>query len=106
MAKYKYYYKDGTVSEDERDSDKVLHREGGPAIEWANGDKFWYINGKIHRTDGPAVEYANGSNLWYINGKCVLYWNAERKQFELPHSDDAIDKEHAQLILASVGIAE
>ena len=25
---------------------KVLHRENGPAVEWCNGDKEWYINGK------------------------------------------------------------
>ena len=24
----------------------VLHRENGPAIEYANGSKEWYINGK------------------------------------------------------------
>lgn len=33
-----------------------LHREGGPAIEWANGIKEWWIHGKPHRADGPAVE--------------------------------------------------
>ena len=38
----------------------VLHREGGPAIEWADGDKFWYINEECHRKDGPAIEYING----------------------------------------------
>ena len=47
----------------------VLHRENGPAIEFATGDKFWYLNGLLHRTDGPAIEYANGSKEWYINGK-------------------------------------
>ena len=36
---------------------------------WANGDKYWYLNGKLHREDGPAVEYANGSKFWYLNGK-------------------------------------
>lgn len=46
-----------------------LHRDDGPAIEFATGDKFWYLNGLLHRTDGPAVEYANGSKEWYINGK-------------------------------------
>ena len=46
-----------------------LHREDGPAVEWANGNKFWYINGKCHREDGPAVEYADGSKCWYIQGK-------------------------------------
>jgi|9_EtaG_2_1085328.scaffolds.fasta_scaffold02526_5 hypothetical protein len=39
--------------------------------EWANGDKYWYLDGKLHREDGPAVEYANGSNLWYLNDKLV-----------------------------------
>ena len=24
-----------------------LHREDGPAIEWANGDKMWWLNGKL-----------------------------------------------------------
>jgi hypothetical protein len=23
---------------------------------------------QIHRTDGPAIEYANGNKYWYING--------------------------------------
>ena len=23
-----------------------LHREDGPAIEWANGDKEWWLNGE------------------------------------------------------------
>ena len=43
------------------------HREGGPAIEWANGTKKWYINGECHREDGPAVEWADGTKRWYIN---------------------------------------
>ena len=44
-----------------------LHREGGPAVERANGAKFWYINGKLHREDGPAVEY--GLKEWWLNGE-------------------------------------
>jgi hypothetical protein len=47
-----------------------LHREDGPAIEYADGSKQWFLNGKRHRTDGPAVEDANGSKEWYLNGKC------------------------------------
>lgn len=46
-----------------------LDREGGPAIEYANGDKLWYRNGLPHREDGPAVEYANGDKHWYRYGK-------------------------------------
>ena len=47
----------------------VRHRENGPAIEYANGSKSWWINGHRHRIDGPAVEWANGDKSWYINGK-------------------------------------
>ena len=58
------------------DGDKVwylngkLHREDGPAIEWANGSREWWLNGKRHREDGPAVEYADGTKYWYLKGKC------------------------------------
>jgi len=46
-----------------------LHREDGPAIEYANGEKHWYLNGKLHREDGPAIEYKNGEKQWWLNGK-------------------------------------
>lgn len=45
-----------------------IHREDGPAVEWASGDKKWYINGKLHREDGPAFEGSDGTKYWYING--------------------------------------
>ena len=45
-----------------------LHREDGPAIELANGSKFWFLNGEYHREDGPAVEGSDGSKYWYLNG--------------------------------------
>jgi len=46
-----------------------LHREDGPALEWANGTKEWYENGQRHRTDGPALERASGCKAWWENGK-------------------------------------
>ena len=45
------------------------HREDGPAVEWKNGFKSWYKNNKLHREDGPAIEYANGDKYYYYNGK-------------------------------------
>ena len=48
-----------------------LHREDGPAREYANGSKYWYLNGKLHREDGPAMEWANGSKSWFLNGEEV-----------------------------------
>jgi len=44
-----------------------LHRENGPAIEWANGDKSYYINGELHRENGAALEWADGDKAYYIN---------------------------------------
>jgi len=48
---------------------KQLHRLDGPAVERANGNCYWFQNGKLHRTDGPAIEYADGYRAWYQNGQ-------------------------------------
>ena len=44
-----------------------IHREDGPAIEWANGHKSWYLNGNCHREDGPAIECPDGTIYWFLN---------------------------------------
>jgi hypothetical protein len=54
-----FYYKDPEYT--------ILHREDGPAIEYVNGRKEWYLNGERHREDGPAVEYANEYKAWWLN---------------------------------------
>ena len=36
---------------------------------YGNGDKQWYLNDKLHREDGPAIEFANGYKSWYLNDK-------------------------------------
>ena len=33
-----------------------------------SGKKEWYLNGKLHREDGPAIEFADGNKYWYLNG--------------------------------------
>ena len=47
-----------------------LHREDGPAYinSW---NKSWYLNGYLHRMDGPSIEYTNGDKAWYFNGKYI-----------------------------------
>ena len=57
----KFYYSDKSMT--------ARHREDGPAVEWANGAKAWFINGKRHREDGPAIEDADGFKAWFINGE-------------------------------------
>ena len=44
-----------------------LHREDGPACEYANGNRWWFLNGKRHREDGPAVECSDGTRYWFLN---------------------------------------
>jgi len=48
-----------------------LHREDGPAVELADGTKYWRLNSKIHREDGPAIEYPDGTKYWCLNGKLL-----------------------------------
>ena len=53
------------------------HREDGPAIEWGDGSKEWYLNGFCHREDGPAVEWSDGNKRWWIDG--ISYTKKEYK---------------------------
>jgi len=46
-----------------------FHREDGPAVEFVNGAKVYYINGERHREDGPAIEWVNGNKSYCINDK-------------------------------------
>jgi hypothetical protein len=53
-----------------RDETGAAHRTDGPAAEWANGYKAWYLHGERHRTDGPAVEHANAHyKEWWVHGR-------------------------------------
>lgn len=72
-----YYYKDPEMT--------IRHREDGPAIEWVDGGKEWYLNGKRHRKDGPALERGNGDREWFLNNKrhrldgpAIEYGNGEK----------------------------
>jgi len=49
----------------------IIHRIGGPAIIWPDGEKHWYQNGKYHRTDGPAIIWDDGKEFWFINDKSI-----------------------------------
>jgi len=43
----------------------------------ANTNKCWYNSaGLLHRTDGPAVEHADGNMGWCLNGE-PLGWHAK-----------------------------
>ena len=67
-----------------------FHRTDGPAVELFNGTKHWYLNGEFHRTDGPAIEYANGTKFWYVNGE--YYTKEEHFQYVAKHYPESIRK--------------
>jgi len=46
-----------------------LHRLDGPAVEWSDGTKEWWVDGKRHRLDGPAIEDSDGTKVWYVHGE-------------------------------------
>ena len=57
-----------------------MHREDGPAVEYANGNKCWYLNDKQHRIDGAAIEFVDGTKIWFVND---IQMNCKtQKQFE------------------------
>jgi hypothetical protein len=49
-----------------------FHREDGPAVEFADGEKHWFINGERHREDGPACELASGDKIWILGNRRFL----------------------------------
>lgn len=51
-----------------RNKDGLLHRDDG---------NWWYLYGKRHREDGPAIEYGDGNKSWYIDGQ-----NLTEKEFD------------------------
>jgi hypothetical protein len=54
-----------------KNTEYVLHREDGPAIELTDGTKKWYINGELHRKDGAAIEWSDGVREYWVDGKFV-----------------------------------
>jgi hypothetical protein len=31
--------------------------------------KEWWLNDQLHREDGPAIEWADGTKSWWLNGE-------------------------------------
>ena len=63
----KFYFKDPGLT--------ILHRTDGPACEYFDGDKAWFLNGAKHRLDGPAVEYSEGGGVYFVDDWCLFNFN-------------------------------
>jgi len=81
------------------------HREDGPAIEWASGKKEWYLNNKRHRVGGPAIERADGFKVWFLKGKChredgpAVEYAGGHKEWYLNHKYYPEPREWAEAVL-------
>lgn len=53
------------------DGQKNSHHENGPARVWNDGTLEWFQHGKRHREDGPAVEFPNGDRLFFLFGRQI-----------------------------------
>ena len=51
------------------DGTEVYKTKDGFRYEYANGDVEYIRDRKYHRTDGPAIEWVNGGKAWFVNGK-------------------------------------
>ena len=49
MKSVKKMFDNGNI--EYRNIDGERHREDGPAVIWADGDKEWWLNGRLHRED-------------------------------------------------------
>ena len=61
------------------------------------GNKSWWIKfNKLHREDGPAVEYADGDKAWCLHGKHyddVNAWAKDvLKMHHKPHAADDVQR--------------
>ena len=56
-----------------RNSSGQYHRVSGPALEWSNGTKKYFINRLRHRVNGPAIEWADGEREFWENGRRISY---------------------------------
>ena len=72
----------GTVTY--RNADDQLHNPNGPAVVWADGSKYHYINGELHNANGPAVVHSNGDKEYCINDR--LLTEAEFKAWQSKRS--------------------
>ena len=60
------YYKNSRLI-----NNSILFIKLNNGIEY-NTIKYWYKNGLRHReNDKPAVEFSDGGKAWYINGKFI-----------------------------------
>jgi hypothetical protein len=67
---------------------RLRHRLDGPAMEYPNGYKEWYFNDKLHRIDGPAIESFDGKKYWFLND---IEYDSQEEWFEKLSEEDKLE---------------
>jgi len=60
--------KNGIVTDEYGDyyyENDLLHRLDGPAVEYKDGGKEYWVKGKKHRINGPAIELDDEIKFYY-----------------------------------------
>ena len=64
-------YEDRTVWSNEEGQ---LHRDGNlPAVEYATGEKWYYLNNQLHNDNDAAVVYQDGGKEYWLNDEELTY---------------------------------
>lgn len=67
---------------------KSLHRDNDqPTLVFKSGTKLWFKKGELYRLNGPAIEYYDGIKDYYINGKRL-----SKKEFD-KYNKEKLDKD-------------
>ena len=74
MKTYKVQVKDDCIIWYHPKTNK-RHREDGPAVEYADGDKAWYKNGKLHRMERSISQFRL-RNIKYPLDRFLGIWQA------------------------------
>ncbi len=79
-----------------------IHRLDGPAVEYIDGAKHWYQDGKRHRLDGPAIEF-KGSKEYWIEGVRLTAKEFENKTKQEGCAGKVIEFEGKKYKLVEIG---
>lgn len=74
----------------------MLHRDGGPAVEYDDGSWEWRRHGLLHRDDGPAVYLSAGREEWSADDR--LAWG-HADETELWFRDGRLHREDEPAVI-------
>ena len=59
------------------DWNKIPKNFTGVAEHLISEIKYWFKEGNLHREDGPAVEYSNREKYWYVEDICYSIYKLQ-----------------------------